>query len=120
MSAGLRGLLAHRGRPEPALDVGLAAERTAMAWQRTGLALAAVSTLLVRVGDRRLELTVPGLLGLVLGLALIVLGERRYGRIVARVGAGDTPLRQRTLRLLALGMAVLSAAGLVFVVTVEI
>lgn len=120
MSTGLRGLLAHRGRPEPALDVGLAAERTAMAWQRTGLALAALSTLLVRVGERRLDLTLPGLLGLVLGLALIVLGERRYGWVVDRVGAGETPLRQATVRLLAVGMAVLSAAALLFVVTVEI
>lgn len=116
----LRALLAQRGRPDPPLDVGLAAERTAMAWQRTGLALAAVSTLLVRVGDRRLELTVPGLLGLLLGLALVVMGERRYTWIVGRVGAGTSPLGQRAVRLLALGMAVLSAAALLFVVTVEI
>lgn len=117
---GLRALVAHRGRPEPPLDVGLAAERTAMAWQRTGLALAAVSTLLVRVGERRLELTVPGLLGLLLGLGLMVVGERRYSWIVRRVGTGSTPLGERAVRLLALGMAVLSTAALLFVVTVEI
>lgn len=108
-----------RRRPEPPIDVGLAAERTAMAWQRTGLAVAAVSTLLVRVGDRRMELTVPGLLGLALGLALIVVGERRYGWVVDRVTVGGTPLGQATVRLLALGTAVLSAAALVFVVRVE-
>lgn len=41
-----------RRRPEPALDVGLPAERTAMAWQRTGLALAGFSALLVHFADR--------------------------------------------------------------------
>lgn len=43
-----------RRRPEPALDVGLPAERTAMAWQRTGLALAGFSALLVHFADRDL------------------------------------------------------------------
>ena len=113
-------LLAQRRRPEPALDVGLAAERTAMAWQRTGLAVAAFSTLLVRVADRDLALTVPGLLGLVLGLGLIVVGERRYSNIVERVQTDRTPLAHDLASILALGVTTLSAASLIFVVTAEI
>ncbi len=66
-----------------------------MAWQRTGLAVAAFSTLLVRVADRDLVLTVPGLLGLVLALGLVVVGERRYSNIVERVQTERTPLADR-------------------------
>jgi putative membrane protein len=117
---GVRELLAQRRRPEPALDVGLAAERTAMAWQRTGLAVAAFSTLLVRVADRDLALTVPGLLGLVLGLGLIVVGERRYSNIVERVQTDRTPLAHDLASILALGVTALSAASLIFVVTAQI
>lgn len=91
-----------------------------MAWQRTGLAVAAFSALLVRVADRDLVLTVPGLLGLVLALGLVVVGERRYSNIVERVQAERTPLADRLASVLALGVFVLSAASLVFVVTAEI
>ncbi|HEU4512472.1 MAG TPA: DUF202 domain-containing protein [Nocardioidaceae bacterium] len=100
--------------------MGLAAERTAMAWQRTGLAVAAFSTLLVRVADRDLALTAPGLLGMVLGLVLIVVGERRYSKIVERVQTDRTPLAHGLAGVLALGIAGLSAASLIFVVTTEI
>jgi uncharacterized membrane protein YidH (DUF202 family) len=117
---GLRERLSHRRRPEPPLDVGLAAERTAMAWQRTGLAVAAFSALLVRVADRDLLLTLPGLAGLGLGVLLMVVGERRYARIVEAVQRGETPLAPGLSSVLTLGVATLSAASLVFVMVVEI
>lgn len=115
----MRGLLAHRARPEPPVDVGLAAERTGMAWQRTGLALAAFSALMVRLADRDLVAASPGLAGMVLGLALVVLGERRYSRVVDQVGTGRSCMDQRLVATLALGAVALSAASLALVVTLE-
>lgn len=91
-----------------------------MAWQRTGLALAAFSTLLVRVAERDLGLTLPGLLGLVLGLLLVAVGERRYSNVVQRVQTNRSPLAHGLAVTLVLGAVVLSVASLVFVVTTEI
>ncbi|HEX6249716.1 MAG TPA: DUF202 domain-containing protein [Nocardioidaceae bacterium] len=104
---------------EPPLDVGLAAERTAMAWQRTALALAVFAAVLVRLADRDLVVAVPGLAGMALGLALLVLGQRRYSRIVDQVQADRSSQAPRLVAVLTLGTAVLSAASLVFVVMVE-
>ena len=115
----LRELLAHRRRPEPSLDVGLPAERTAMAWQRTALALAGFSALLVHFAQRRVLLALPGLVGLALALALLVQGERRYGWTVRRVEAGETCMAPRLVALLTVGVAVLSAASLALVVVIE-
>lgn len=115
----MRGPLAHRARPEPPLDVGLAAERTGMAWQRTGLALAAFSALLVRLADRDLVLASPGLAGMALGLALVVLGERRYSGVVDRVAEGASCMDHRLVGVLTLGAVTLSAASLALVVAVE-
>ena len=112
----LLALFAHRSRPEPALDVGLAAERTAMAWQRTALALAGFSALVVHLADRDLLVAAPGLAGLGLALVLLVVGERRYGWTVRRVEAGSTPLAQRLVRVLTVGVAVLSLASLALLV----
>lgn len=109
-------VLPHRRRPEPALDVGLPAERTAMAWQRTALALAGFSALLVHLAGRDLLAAVPGLVGMALALALLVVGERRYGWTVRRVESGADCTAPRLIRLLTVGVAALSAGSLVLVV----
>ena len=115
----MRGPLTHRARPEPPLDVGLAAERTGMAWQRTGLALAAFSALLVRLADRDLVLASPGLAGMALGLALVVLGERRYSRVLDRVSGGASCMDHRLVGLLTLGAVILAVASLALVAAVD-
>jgi hypothetical protein len=90
-----------------------------MAWQRTGLALAAFSALLVHLADRDVLAAVPGLVGLVLALALLVLGERRYGWTVRRVGADEACMAPGLVRLLTAGVVALSAATLVLVIVIE-
>jgi uncharacterized membrane protein YidH (DUF202 family) len=114
----LRTLYPHRRRPEPALDIGLPAERTAMAWQRTALALAGFSALLVHLAERKVLVAVPGLVGLALALALLVVGERRYGWTVRRVEAGETCMSPTLVRLLTVGVVALSAASLALVVVI--
>jgi putative membrane protein len=106
-------------RHEPPLDVGLAAERTAMAWQRTALALAAFSALLVHLADRDLVVAAPGLGGLALALALLIMGERRYATAVRRVEQGHSPLAHGLTRLLTGGLVVLSVSSLALVLVVE-
>lgn len=59
---------------------GVARERTYIAWQRTGLAFAAVGVLFLHVGHgpwRPLH-AVPGLFGLAAGAVVVALGALRY------------------------------------------
>jgi putative membrane protein len=115
----LTDLFPHRPRPEPAPDVGLAAERTAMAWQRTALALAAFSALLVHLAERELLLALPGLGGLVLALVLLVQGERRYIWTVRRIEAGASCTEQRLVVSVAVGVGVLSVTSLLVMAAVR-
>lgn len=70
--------------PAGVFDPGLQPERTGLAWRRTGLALAVGSLVALRVvpgpGDGGWTL-LPGLAGLGLALAVLVLGERRYRQV---------------------------------------
>lgn len=81
-------------------DVGLARERTTLAWTRTGLAFAAAGALLLRVlGDEGSEVVV-------LAVALVVLGSVAWlwaWRTPEARPAVDTRLGRATVRSLALG-----------------
>lgn len=103
---------------EPAPDVGLQAERTAMAWQRTALAVGAVSALMAHGAQGSAFTAAAAVAGLMIAFALLVFGERRYSRTVSQVEAGRSPLALRTVRLLAAGVVGLSASAFVLVLIV--
>ena len=75
------------------MDVGAQAERTALAWQRTGIGAMAVGALLVR-WDINAHLPVwPGiLLTAAAALAVLIVLPVRYRRVLRTVQAGHTPL----------------------------
>lgn len=76
-------------------DGGAAAERTALAWQRTGLAAMGVGALLVRLHP---VTPWPGALLVAAGTLLAgVVAPMRHARILRAVRAGSTPLAQRTV-----------------------
>ncbi|GAB91737.1 DUF202 domain-containing protein [Gordonia rhizosphera] len=75
------------------IDVGAQAERTAMAWQRTGIGVMAVGALVVRWSVTEHFSVWPGIVLAVLGgFATLVLVPRRYRRVLMTVRAGHTPL----------------------------
>lgn len=91
-------------QPRGALGVVAAAERTALAWERTGFGLVGVGALLVHEGrsSPAVAQLAVGATVMALGAATsIVVAPRRYRRIAAEVRAGHTPLLRRTPRVLA-------------------
>ena len=116
----MRNLFASRRRTEPALDVGLPAERTAMAWQRTGIALAGFSALVVHQADRNILAAAPGVVGLLVALWVIVLAERRYTWTVRRVEAGESLLDRRLNLVLTAGILLLSFSSLGLVIALRL
>ena len=74
-----------RDHDRRAHDPGLAAERTALAWSRTALAVAAVAALLLRIAERH-PTPVAGLLTASVAL-LVALAMWAYGRHGYRPGA---------------------------------
>ena len=99
------------------LDSGLQAERTAMAWQRTALGVGGIGALLLHHAGGIGVRAVPGLLGLVVALALVLAGERRYERVVRRVSAGTSPVSRGLVRTLAAATVLLSGAAILLVLT---
>jgi uncharacterized membrane protein YidH (DUF202 family) len=76
------------------VDVGAQAERTALAWQRTGIGAIAIGALSMREHlQQHLVPPWPGvLLTVVAGFGVVVLVPQRYRRVVSNVRAGATPL----------------------------
>lgn len=114
---GLQRLL-HRRREKPALDQVLAAERTSMAWQRTGLAVGGFSAMLVHLGEHSVLSAAPGLMGMLLAAGLLVVAERRYSWVLRCIENDVTCAAPRTVAGLTLAVTTLaiSTAGLVALV----
>lgn len=80
-------------------DTGAPAERTALAWQRTGLSAMAVGVLLVHTHPAAGPLTPwPGFVMMAAGGLLgAVVAPLRYLRILRAVRGGATPLARRVV-----------------------
>lgn len=79
--------------PDRLLDVGAVAERTALAWQRTGVGIMASGALAVRWCVIENFPVWPGVLLAVIGAgASLIVVPRRYRRVLETVRAGQTPL----------------------------
>ena len=75
------------------IDVGAQAERTSLAWQRTGIGMMAVGALLVRWSWTEHLPVWPGtVLAAVGGVAVLFLVPVRYRRVLRAVRAGRTPV----------------------------
>lgn len=81
------------------LDAGAQAERTALAWQRTGFAAAAAGAILTRVElVRHPVASLPGLLLMAAGVgAAAFVAPIRYVRVLRAIRSGRSPSSGPTL-----------------------
>jgi uncharacterized membrane protein YidH (DUF202 family) len=78
---------------EEAAPAGAQAERTALAWQRTGIGLVLIGLLITRWSVTEAFPAWPGIVVAGLGgLAGLILVRRRYHRVLHTVSTGQTPL----------------------------
>ena len=106
-------------RLEAEQDRGLAVERTALAWTRSALALAAIGALAVRRGAQGdlPDLAYP--LGVVLlggAVAMWMLGSSLYSRRVAAAGASKPTPNVRAFRVMSAGTVAIAVAALILAV----
>ena len=87
-----------------------------MAWQRTALGAGAVAALLLHHTGGRTLAAVPGALGLLVALGLLLATDQRYVRTVHRVLSGRPATSRLQVRLVAAITVLMSAAALVVVV----
>jgi uncharacterized membrane protein YidH (DUF202 family) len=99
------------------VDLGLQHERTALAWDRTALALIVVGAFSVQVAGGGIgELAhLPGYLVAGLGAVLLWLGARRYWRRDADLRAGSSPVRPRLIVVTGVAATVMGLTSLVLV-----
>jgi uncharacterized membrane protein YidH (DUF202 family) len=99
------------------LDVGLQHERTALAWDRTGLSLLVVGALTLRSGGPPYDdlLHVPGYAAMLVGAGLLWAGGRRYRRREDDLRRGGSPVQPHLVRLTGIVAMVVSVTALVLI-----
>lgn len=109
--------MAEHGPLPRVADPGLQSERTYLAWQRTGLAFAAVGTLLghAAIPLHHLLAYLPGVLGLAAGAAILLRALLRYRSIEAAARGRRDAASPGLAAALAAVATLLGVAGLVMV-----
>ena len=97
--------------PEPVARLGLQAERTSIAWQRTALTLTAFSVLMLHAANSQRLGQVPGALGVGVALWLLLSTEHRYSSSLRQVRDGRSPVAPRMILALAIAVVGLAAAA---------
>jgi uncharacterized membrane protein YidH (DUF202 family) len=108
--------------PPPAgrvFDPGLQHERTALAWDRTGLSLLVVGALTLRSGGPPYDdlLHAAGYAAMALGAWLLWVGGRRYRRREGDLRRGASPVQPQLVRLTGIVAVVVSLTAFALIVT---
>lgn len=105
-------------RPSFAFDPGVQLERTALAWERTGIAVVAAGLLFVAHVPRHLMAAlVPLGAGFVIyGIALLAWSARHYEDLHGRLPEGASVVHIGSVRVVGMTTAVFAASALVLAV----
>lgn len=101
-------------RPDSVFDAGLQHERTALAWERTAIAVMVAGVLLARYAAETVHFTIAfvGIGQVVVGAALLVWSGRHYEDLHGPLRAGASPVHPTAARLVGIATVVFSGFGL--------
>ena len=115
---GWRGRRVATDRPDHSFDVGLQHERTALAWERTAIAMMVAGVLLVRyaVEDAVALVAVAGMAEIVAGGAVLLWSAWHYEELHGPLRRGDAVVHPRATRWIGLTTVCFVGAALVLAV----
>lgn len=102
-------------RPGKVFDAGLQHERTALAWERTAVAVMVAGVLLARYAAQTVHYSIAfvGIAQVVLGALLLVWTGRHYDDLHGPLRDGASPVHPAAARVVGLATVVFSGFGLV-------
>ena len=107
-------------RPQRVFDEGLQHERTALAWERTAIAVIIAGVLLARYAAETVHYTIAAVGGLqvLLGAGLLVWSGRHYDELHGPLRAGASPVHPTATRFVGAATVCFSAGALVLAVLI--
>lgn len=107
-------------RPQRVFDEGLQHERTALAWERTSIAVVIAGVLLARYAAESVHdaIAVVGGVQVLFGAGLLVWSGRHYDELHGPLRAGASPVHPRATRLVGAATVVFTAGALALAVLI--
>lgn len=101
-------------RPDRVFDPGLQHERTALAWERTAVAVMVAGVLLARYAAQTVHYSIAfvGIAQVVVGAVLLVWSGRHYEDLHGPLRAGSSPIHPTAARIVGIATVVFSGFGL--------
>jgi uncharacterized membrane protein YidH (DUF202 family) len=99
---------------------GLQDERTALAWERTAIAVMVMGVLIARYAALSLHWAfgVLGLLAVAVGSALLVWAGQRYDEMQRHIERGDNPVHPTATRVIGMLAVVLTGVSLALAIAI--
>lgn len=107
-------------RPDQVFDPGLQHERTALAWERTAVAVMVAGVLLARYAAQTVHYSIAfvGIAQVVVGAVLLVWTGRHYDELHGPLRSGVSPIHPTAARVTGVATVVFTGFGLMLAVLI--
>ena len=107
-------------RPDKVFDAGLQHERTALAWERTAIAVMVAGVLLARYAAQTVHYSIAfmGIAQVVVGALLLIWSGRHYEDLHGPLRAGESPVHPTAARIVGIATVVFSGFGLALAILI--
>lgn len=111
-----------RPRPERIFDPGLQHERTALAWERTAIAVMVAGVLLARFTAETVHVTIAvvGIAQVVIGAVILLWAGRHYDDLHGPLRDGESPVHPMATRMVGFATVVFTGFALMLSVLIAV